>query len=250
MKVQLFATCLVESWRGNITTAAEQLLRQAGVQAHRVVRIGCCGQVAFNAGHWDAARKMAIAWLHSVDPATPLVMPSGSCAAMVRHSYALLLNGSPLVPSVANARRRQRAPAPDPCGGGCPVCATARGGGVLWIRRAVRHPPATPLGSTAETQAYCDPTNGCVHRAGMRLELPDASRGRAASRRSANSRPASGRMADGKTGSKQRESPRFAHGLSRNRDKDMVLSIESISRWFGRRLLGAKGEAERLLPFC
>lgn len=94
MNAQLFATCLVESWRPGVATAAEQLLAQAGVQARRVSRVGCCGQVAFNAGEWDAARKMAIAWLQVVDPTTPVIMPSGSCAAMVRHGYALLLAGS------------------------------------------------------------------------------------------------------------------------------------------------------------
>ncbi len=94
MEVQLFATCLVESWRPRIATAAEQLLACAGVSARRMLGVGCCGQVAFNAGDWQTARRMAIAWLYAVDSALPVVMPSGSCAVMVRHGYALLLNGS------------------------------------------------------------------------------------------------------------------------------------------------------------
>ncbi|MEN3002117.1 MAG: (Fe-S)-binding protein [Armatimonadota bacterium] len=94
MTVQLFATCLVESWRPSCAIAAEQLLQHVGVRVHRLLRVGCCGQVAFNAGDWDTARKMAIAWLHAADPAMPVVMPSGSCAATVRHNYALLLSRS------------------------------------------------------------------------------------------------------------------------------------------------------------
>jgi len=47
----------------------------------------CCGQPAFNAGQRDAARQVAIQFLKVFKDAQVIVMPSGSCATMVRQEY-------------------------------------------------------------------------------------------------------------------------------------------------------------------
>ncbi len=96
MEVQLFATCLVESWRPTILSATEQILAHLGVRTRRLKSVACCGQVAFNGGEWKTARTIAIAWLRSVDPDLPVVVPSGSCCAMLTHNLAFLLEDSPL----------------------------------------------------------------------------------------------------------------------------------------------------------
>jgi len=55
----------------------------------------CCGQPAFNAGHRDAARQVAIQFLKAFKDAQVIVMPSGSCATMVRQEYPHLFEDEP-----------------------------------------------------------------------------------------------------------------------------------------------------------
>jgi L-lactate dehydrogenase complex protein LldE len=56
----------------------------------------CCGQPAFNAGMRSEARKMAEHTIRVFEqnPA-PVVLPSGSCTAMIRHSYLELFADDP-----------------------------------------------------------------------------------------------------------------------------------------------------------
>jgi len=44
----------------------------------------CCGQPAFNTGYWDEAREVACHFLDVFRGAECIVVPSGSCAAMVK----------------------------------------------------------------------------------------------------------------------------------------------------------------------
>jgi L-lactate dehydrogenase complex protein LldE len=48
----------------------------------------CCGQPLFNTGYRDAARRQARRTLEVFEArAAPVVVPSGSCTAMIRHGY-------------------------------------------------------------------------------------------------------------------------------------------------------------------
>lgn len=96
MKAQLFVTCLVDSLFPEVGESVVELLERAGVQVEFPEDQTCCGQPAFNAGFREEARRMA---LHTLDvfEATegPLVIPSGSCAAMVKHGYPELFSDDP-----------------------------------------------------------------------------------------------------------------------------------------------------------
>jgi L-lactate dehydrogenase complex protein LldE len=94
--VQLFITCLIDTLRPQIGDAVVRVLNRAGVQVKFLAGQTCCGQPAFNAGLWDEARKMAehTIRIFEVDPA-PIVIPSGSCTAMIRHSYPELFADDP-----------------------------------------------------------------------------------------------------------------------------------------------------------
>lgn len=92
--VQLLATCLVDSFFPQVGVAVVHVLNRAGVLVEFPQGQTCCGQPAFNAGYRDEARKMA---LHSLevfeDTNGPIVIPSGSCTAMLRHGYPELFQG-------------------------------------------------------------------------------------------------------------------------------------------------------------
>jgi L-lactate dehydrogenase complex protein LldE len=95
MRVQLFATCLGDLLLPDAVADAEALLRAAG---HVVVfppDQTCCGQPAFNAGHRDAAARVARQFTRAFSRDLPVVCPSGSCAAMVAHYLPELLDVAP-----------------------------------------------------------------------------------------------------------------------------------------------------------
>ncbi len=63
----------------------------------------CCGQPAFNSGFWNEARPLARRLLSQYDGSEPVIVPSGSCAAMIRNYYRELFAEDPV-----NRRRVER----------------------------------------------------------------------------------------------------------------------------------------------
>jgi len=100
--VALFPTCIVDMIYPEIAEATVTLLERAGATV--VVPPGqtCCGQVAFNSGEWRDAAAVARRNLRVLRGWGDVVMPSGSCAAMIRHSYAELFRDDPAL--LAEAR--------------------------------------------------------------------------------------------------------------------------------------------------
>jgi L-lactate dehydrogenase complex protein LldE len=94
--VQLFVTCLIDTLKPEIGEAVVRVLERAGVCVTFPQGQTCCGQPAFNAGMRREARKLAEATITvlEADPA-PVVVPSGSCTAMIRHSYPELFADDP-----------------------------------------------------------------------------------------------------------------------------------------------------------
>ncbi len=107
--VALFVTCMVDVMYPEIGEAAVHLLRDHGVEVIFPEAQTCCGQPAFNSGRRTEAQKLVRGFLDIFGPLVEddevdaIVVPSGSCAAMVRHSYAVLLeNGNQKVKDRAN----------------------------------------------------------------------------------------------------------------------------------------------------
>jgi L-lactate dehydrogenase complex protein LldE len=57
--VSLFIPCIVDQWLPHIGTATAALLRRVGCRPFFRQEQTCCGQVVYNAGRMNAARKMA-----------------------------------------------------------------------------------------------------------------------------------------------------------------------------------------------
>ena len=86
--VQLFATCLIDTLFPEIGEAVVSVLERAGARVHLPKGQTCCGQPAFNAGLREEASKLAEQTLRVLkNTSGPIVIPSGSCAAMIRHGY-------------------------------------------------------------------------------------------------------------------------------------------------------------------
>jgi len=95
-RVALFATCLVESFRPAVGFATLKLLRRAGVEV--VVPPGqtCCGQPSFNSGDRAGAIRLAKRVIAEFEDFEAVVVPSGSCAGMIRVHYPELFADDPL----------------------------------------------------------------------------------------------------------------------------------------------------------
>jgi L-lactate dehydrogenase complex protein LldE len=92
--VQLFATCLLDTLYPDVGEAVVRILNRCGVAVDFPPDQTCCGQPAFNAGMRQQARKMAESTIKVFEPTSGLVVvPSGSCAAMIRQSYLELFAG-------------------------------------------------------------------------------------------------------------------------------------------------------------
>jgi L-lactate dehydrogenase complex protein LldE len=97
MKIQLFVTCLVDTFFPEVGESTVELLESTGFKVEFDLRQTCCGQPPFNAGFWDQARPFAIRMLDIyAETESPLILPSGSCAAMIRHGYLELFRQDPV----------------------------------------------------------------------------------------------------------------------------------------------------------
>jgi L-lactate dehydrogenase complex protein LldE len=107
LKVALFATCLGDQLFPDAVVASVRLLRSLGVEVAFPERQTCCGQPAFNSGHHAEARAIARHHLEVFAPFDHVVLPSGSCGAMVRSHYPHLFDaGSPEADAAADLAER------------------------------------------------------------------------------------------------------------------------------------------------
>ncbi|MCL4746913.1 MAG: (Fe-S)-binding protein [Burkholderiaceae bacterium] len=95
MRVGFFITCLVDLMRPEIGTSALKLLESAGCTVDVPLRQTCCGQPAFNSGDTGGTRALARKFLDEFEHFEHIVVPSGSCAGMIRHHYPDLFRDDP-----------------------------------------------------------------------------------------------------------------------------------------------------------
>lgn len=86
-RIALYATCLVDLFRPSIGFAAARLLEQAGCKVEVPREQTCCGQPAFNSGDVKTARDLARRVIEQCEGYDYVVLPSGSCAGMIRVHY-------------------------------------------------------------------------------------------------------------------------------------------------------------------
>ncbi len=96
--VYFYGTCLVDLFFPRAGLAGIQLLEREGLRVIFPQGQTCCGQPAFNSGYADDARVVARAQIELFAEPHPIVVPSGSCAAMMRRHYPALFEGDPFAP--------------------------------------------------------------------------------------------------------------------------------------------------------
>ncbi|WP_046468776.1 (Fe-S)-binding protein [Allosalinactinospora lopnorensis] len=90
MRIALFVTCLNDTLFPDTGRAVVRLLERLG---HEVVfprAQTCCGQMHYNTGYRREAQRLAARFVETFEEADAVLVPSGSCAAMVRDNYPRL----------------------------------------------------------------------------------------------------------------------------------------------------------------
>jgi len=88
--VRLMVTCLCDAFFDDVARATVEVLEHLGCTVDVPADQTCCGQPAFNAGDWAAARAVARHALKVFAGEGPVVVPSGSCARMASHGALML----------------------------------------------------------------------------------------------------------------------------------------------------------------
>jgi L-lactate dehydrogenase complex protein LldE len=95
VNVALLVTCLGDVFFPDVGVATVRLLRRLGVTVTFPPSQTCCGQPHFNSGYQCDARSLARHLIRTFDGAPLVVVPSGSCAAMVKLEYPELFHDDP-----------------------------------------------------------------------------------------------------------------------------------------------------------
>lgn len=93
MNVSLFVTCLADRYFAEAAADAVRLLRHLGCDVTFPAAQTCCGQPAYNAGATREAERMARHTMGVFADSEAVVLPSGSCATMVKRFYPRLARG-------------------------------------------------------------------------------------------------------------------------------------------------------------
>lgn len=89
------ATCLCDAFFADVARATVQVLEYLGCEVDFPEDQTCCGQPAFNAGDWENSRKVVRHTVKVFRGDHPVVVPSGSCAAMLFHGAPLEFEKEP-----------------------------------------------------------------------------------------------------------------------------------------------------------
>ena len=93
INVSLFVTCIVDQLYPEIGEAVVKVLRRQGVSVSFPPGQTCCGQPLFNSGYRRDAVALARRVVEEFQDADYVVVPSGSCTAMIKEfSPELLAN--------------------------------------------------------------------------------------------------------------------------------------------------------------
>lgn len=103
-QVQLLVTCLVDSLFPAVGEAVVGVLEKLGLEVLFSEAQTCCGQPAYNSGFEAEARRLALHTLAVLEASpAPVVVPSGSCGAMVVKGYPHLFAEEPALLARAQA---------------------------------------------------------------------------------------------------------------------------------------------------
>ena len=105
VRASLFITCIIDQLYPEVGVSVVRTLRRCGVDVDFPEGQTCCGQPLYNSGFTQDAKKLAMRTLDALDGSEYVVVPSGSCGAMLRVFYEDLFADDPSALERAEALR-------------------------------------------------------------------------------------------------------------------------------------------------
>jgi len=102
-RAALLVTCLVDLFYPDVGIAMVRLLRRHGAGVSVPDGQTCCGLPLFNSGYHREAARVARRTVRLFEGAEHVVVPSGSCAWMVKAEYPHLFPDDPAMAAAASA---------------------------------------------------------------------------------------------------------------------------------------------------
>jgi L-lactate dehydrogenase complex protein LldE len=103
LTASIMITCLADMFFPEVGVAMVAVLRRLGVRVEFPDGQTCCGMPLFNSGYHAEAAAVAARTVDVFAGAEHVVVPSGSCAWMVKSEYPNLLGGDPRRGAAARA---------------------------------------------------------------------------------------------------------------------------------------------------
>ena len=94
-RVDLFVTCIIDQLFPEVGVSAVRVLRRLGVAVGFPEGQTCCGQALYNSGFKREARELAERTMEEFQGSDYVVVPSGSCSAMMKVFYLDLFQDDP-----------------------------------------------------------------------------------------------------------------------------------------------------------
>lgn len=94
MTIDLFIPCFIDQFYPETGMNMVKVLEKAGQQVNYNPEQTCCGQLAFNSGFTDEAKKLGNKFLKDFPNDRPVVSPSASCAGYVKNYYQELFHNT------------------------------------------------------------------------------------------------------------------------------------------------------------
>ena len=107
IRAALMITCLGDMFFPEVGVAMVRLLRGLGVEVDFPEGQTCCGMPLFNSGYDRDAALVAARTVKLFERAEHVVVPSGSCAFMVKTEYPGLLKHDPALRAAAESLARR-----------------------------------------------------------------------------------------------------------------------------------------------
>ncbi|MPL58518.1 Lactate utilization protein A [bioreactor metagenome] len=96
LKASLFITCIADLMYADVGKSVVNVLKRSGVKLDFPEGQTCCGQPAFSSGYYKETVKVAKKVIEVFERSERVVIPSGSCAAMIHHGYPTLFANDPV----------------------------------------------------------------------------------------------------------------------------------------------------------
>jgi L-lactate dehydrogenase complex protein LldE len=94
-KIQIFIPCFIDQLFPQTAINMLKLLRNAGYEVEYNKNQTCCGQPAYNAGHWKESKIIAQKWHDDMlNYNLPVVVPSASCVGFIKNYSPEIISNS------------------------------------------------------------------------------------------------------------------------------------------------------------